>query len=79
MLTILQLLAVASLWAVVGAVVLLVDPIVIKDVLIPNSYLPMVMLVGIAGGYTAHQLVSGWKALAITLFVMVLVGLLLLL
>jgi hypothetical protein len=79
MLTIIKILSVISLWGVVASVVWLVDPEIIKDVLIPNSYLPMIFLVGIASSYTAYQWIEGWKLVVVTVFVMVLVGMLLLL
>ncbi len=79
MLTVLKIVASLSLWGVVTSVVWLVDPAIIKDVLIPNSYLPMIILVGIASAYSASLVVSGWKVGVVVGFVMVLVGLLLLL
>ncbi|MBP9702126.1 hypothetical protein KBD69_00415 [Candidatus Woesebacteria bacterium] len=79
MLMILKIISIISLWVVVAAATIYIDPVTIKDVLIPGLYLPMILIIGVATGYTAYSLSSGWKWVAISLFVMVLTGVLLLL
>ncbi len=79
MLNVLRVISVLSVWLVVASAVLYIDPQTIRDVLIPNLYLPMILLIGLATGYTAYLVSSGWKWLIISVFVMVLTGVLLLL
>lgn len=79
MLMVLKVISVISLWAVVALATIYIDPATIKDILIPGIYLPMILVIGVATGYTAYSLTSGWKWVVITLFVMVLTGVLLLL
>ena len=79
MLMILKIISIISVWAVVAFATIYIDPATIKDILIPGLYLPMILIIGVATGYTAYSLSSGWKWVAISLFVMVLTGVLLLL
>ena len=79
MLMALKVISIISLWVVVAFATIYIDPATIKDILIPGLYLPMILLIGVATGYTAYSLSSGWKWVAISLFVMVLTGVLLLL
>lgn len=79
MLMVLKVISIISLWAVVTLATIYIDPATIKDILIPGIYLPMILVIGVATGYTAYSLTSGWKWVVITLFVMVLTGVLLLL
>jgi len=79
MIRMLKILSILAVWSVLGAVVIYIDPETIKDVLIPNSYLPMIGLVGVVVGYTGWQFVTGWKWVLTTLFVMIVTGVLLLL
>ncbi len=79
MLNVLRVISVLSVWLVVASAVIYIDPSTIRDILIPNLYLPMILLIGLATGYTAYLVSSGWKWLIISVFVMVLTGVLLLL
>lgn len=79
MINLFKALSLLSVWSVLVAVVIYVDPVTIKNVLVPNAYLPMTTLVGVVIGYTTWQFVHGWKWVAITLFVTLITGLLLLL
>ncbi len=76
---ILKIISVISVWSVLVAMIIYVDPETIRDILIPQLYLPMVVMVGITVGYTAGQLITGWKLVLLTSFVMFLTGVLLLL
>ncbi len=76
---VLKVISIISVWAVVTLATIYIDPATIKDILIPGLYLPMILVIGVATGYTAYELSSGWKWVAISLFVMVLTGVLLLL
>ena len=79
MLMVLKVISIISVWAVVALATIYIDPATIKDILIPGLYLPMILVIGVATGYTAYSITSGWKWVVITLFVMVLTGVLLLL
>lgn len=76
---ILKIISVVSVWSVLITMVIYVDPESIRDILIPQLYLPMVVMVGITIGYTLGQLITGWKLVVLTSFVMLLTGVLLLL
>lgn len=76
---VLRILSVLSVWSVLVVIVVYVDPESIKNIILPNAYLPMTTLVGVAVGYTTWQFAHGWKWVAITLFVTLITGLLLLL
>lgn len=76
---ILKIISVVSVWSVLITMVIYVDPESIRDILIPQLYLPMVVMVGITFGYTLGQLITGWKLVVLTSFVMLLTGVLLLL
>lgn len=71
--------SVLAVWSVLVTVVIYVDPETIKDILLPQVYLPMIILVGAVVGYTAGQFITGWKLVGLTLFVMFVTGVLLLL
>ena len=49
---ILKLLGATSLWSLVVGTVFLVDPVVMQNILIPDIYLPFVVSVFLAVGYT---------------------------
>ena len=76
---ILKIISVASVWSVLIAMVIYIDPETIRDFLIPQTYLPMIVMIGITVGYTAGQLITGWRLVVLTVFVMLLTGVLLLL
>lgn len=75
----LRIMSVLAVWSVLVTVVIYVDPETIKDILLPQVYLPMIILVGAVVGYTAGQFIAGWKLVGLTLFVMFVTGVLLLL
>ncbi|TXH01957.1 MAG: hypothetical protein E6P95_00865 [Candidatus Moraniibacteriota bacterium] len=79
MINLFKALSLLSAWSVLVAVVIYIDPVTIKNILVPNAYLPMTTLVGVVVGYTTWQFVQGWKWVVITLFVTLITGLLLLL
>ena len=75
----LKAVSVVSVWCVLLAIVIYIDPETIRDILIPQLYLPMIIMVGITTAYTAGQWLAGWKLALLTSFVMLLTGVLLLL
>lgn len=58
MIRFLEYLAAASLWLVVGSVIVYIDPLTIRDVLIPGLYLPLLVITWLALAYSISLLVS---------------------
>lgn len=58
MIRFLEYLAAASLWLVVGSVIVYIDPLTIRDVLIPGLYLPLLVITWLALAYSLSLLVS---------------------
>lgn len=59
------------LWGMVGGMVGFVEPELIRDVIIPGSYLPLVGLVWITLGYSALLVTHSWLgALVLSLTMM---------
>ena len=57
-----KILALLMLWGVVGAVVIFIDPQLLKDLLIPNTYIAFVLIVMAACFYSLwlifHKLIT---------------------
>ncbi len=51
-----KVLSLVTLWGAVGAVVVLVEPELIRDILIPGAYLPFFLLLWIAIWYSTRRL-----------------------
>lgn len=79
MLKLLRILAIVSVWSVVGSVIYFVEPETIKDIGIQGSYVVFVTIFALATAYTSAQLFTKWKWLAFTVFVTLIIFLLLLL
>ena len=58
-----RILSLVFLWGAVAGVVLYVEPELLKDIIIPGSYLPFFVLLGIALWYSIR---SFWIAITIT-------------
>lgn len=54
----LEYLAAASLWLVVGSVITYIDPITIRDLLIPGIYLPILVIIWLATAYSLSLFVN---------------------
>ena len=72
MIRFLEYLAAASLWLVVGSVIVYIDPMTIRDVLIPGLYLPLLVITWLALAYSISLLISRVRyVLGITTFLTV--------
>lgn len=61
--TILKILSILAIWGVVAGIVLGIEPEIIKDVLLPGLYLPLVVSGLVATSYTSWSITgSMWAA-----------------
>lgn len=60
MITSLKLIAILSLWSVVAYIMIFLEPNSIKDVLIESIYLPFLVAVTVALGYTMSVIANKW-------------------
>lgn len=59
------------MWGAVAYIIVRVDPILLKDVLVPGMYLPFFGLVGIALWYTIALFIrSFWQSLLLTVTIL---------
>lgn len=66
-----KIISLILLWSIVVSTILFVDPELLKDIIIPGSYLPFLLLLTITLWYSiAIFIKSIWKSLVITLTIM---------
>jgi hypothetical protein len=66
-----KIISLLLLWGAVASTIIYIDPELLKDILIPGSYLPFLILLTITLWYTlAIFIKSAWKSLVITLTLM---------
>lgn len=63
-----KLISLILLWGAVAATIVYIDPELLKDIIIPDAYLPFLLLLTIAIWYTlAIFIKSAWKSLVMTM------------
>ena len=63
-----KILSLICLWGVVATVILFVEPELLRDILIPNSYLPLFLLLTLTIWYTSAIFIkNAWKSLLFTI------------
>ena len=65
-----KILSLVMLWGALGAVILFIEPDLLKDIIIPGSYLPFFILLTLTIWYTLAVFIKPiWKSLLLTLTV----------
>ena len=67
---IIRIASLVVLWGAVGAVIWYVDPLLVRDVLIPSSYAPFFLLLWLALGYTVGVLLGTTMMVGVVLSAM---------
>jgi hypothetical protein len=66
-----KIISLLLLWGAVASTIIYIDPELLKDILIPGSYLPFLILLTITIWYTLAIFIrSAWKSLVLTLTLM---------
>jgi hypothetical protein len=66
-----KIISLLLLWGAVAATIIYIDPELLKDIFIPNSYLPFLLLLTITIWYTLAVFIkSVWKSLVVTVTLM---------
>ncbi|MEI6690721.1 MAG: hypothetical protein WCL07_03155 [bacterium] len=72
----LRILVALSLWTIVGYMVIVIDPDILKNVLIEGAYLPFMACLMCALWYTSALIFSSWwRGLLISLTIIIQIGL----
>ena len=67
---IIRIASLVVLWGAVGTVIWYVDPLLVRDVLIPSSYAPFFLLLWLALGYTVGVLLGTTMMVGVVLSAM---------